>query len=288
MENALQEINKVCKDGAISDADCETAVEVIENESKEIIKLFLDHGADVNVTTVYFFPFTLFGYACRVSTLDIVKMMINYYGADLSLQDEHGRLPIKLALEQAYRSGREDITDFFLDMANAENINTWHYLHLYVGEIKNPSKKVISRLLKLGADVNATDENGYTVLNHACLSRNTKILKYLIKNGADVNGYNEQDEDDVELSDGGSELFFAVMNGNIEIVKILLENGADPNRYRYSRSPLIKASHSKEPYSIEMIELLLKFGADITNVTTTGPHLLMLLLQKMKKLSNCY
>jgi ankyrin repeat protein len=54
----------------------------------------------------------------------------------------------------------------------------------------NHSLSVIPILLKYKANINDVNENGTTVFMYAktkCVNKNFKILSYLIKNGADVN-----------------------------------------------------------------------------------------------------
>ena len=81
----------------------------------------------------------------------------------------------------------------------------------------------IKRLIRDGADINATDISGLTALIHASHSPATfGIMKWLLENGADVNA-NAGTWTALHAAalDGG--------RGHVEIVKVLLQHGADPN-----------------------------------------------------------
>jgi ankyrin repeat protein len=81
----------------------------------------------------------------------------------------------------------------------------------------DPPQKV-TELLKSGADVNAMDQYGNTVLYLASFWGHTAIVEILLANGADMEAKDRQDR---------TALDWASYNGHIEIVEILLENGAD-------------------------------------------------------------
>lgn len=78
----------------------------------------------------------------------------------------------------------------------------------------------VSRLIKSGADVNATDEYGYTPLRWAFTRGDTELVKMLINNGADVNARDKN---------GWTHLMFAVMGGHTEFAKLLIDKGANVN-----------------------------------------------------------
>ena len=152
--------------------------------------------------------------------------------------------------------------------------------------VKANDAKAVRRLLKVGVDINAQDENGSTALMLATDRKLENIVKILVKANADVN---------ILVEEGWTALMFAV-NRNLEnivkillkagadvnaksghfewtalmiaanrdlenIVKILLEAGADPNAVSYTyKTALILASRR---LNIEIITILLDFGADV-------------------------
>ncbi len=74
-----------------------------------------------------------------------------------------------------------------------------------------------SLLLKSGADVNARDDDGTTVLMHATYHGYKEIALLLLDNGADVN---------TKEPSGSTALSHAIERGHAEVVQILLEAGA--------------------------------------------------------------
>ena len=71
-----------------------------------------------------------------------------------------------------------------------------------------------------GADINKSDNYGWTPLNSATNIGQLEIIKLLIENGADIHKAD---------NDGWTPLYSAVDKGHLEIVKLLIENGADIN-----------------------------------------------------------
>uniref|UniRef100_UPI00387FB281 Transcription factor ETV6,DARPin n=1 Tax=synthetic construct TaxID=32630 RepID=UPI00387FB281 len=107
-------------------------------------------------------------------------------------------------------------------------------------------------LMANGADVNATDNDGYTPLHLAASNGHLEIVEVLLKNGADVNAS--------DLT-GITPLHAAAATGHLEIVEVLLKHGADVNAYdNDGHTPL----HLAAKYGhLEIVEVLLKHGADV-------------------------
>ena len=80
--------------------------------------------------------------------------------------------------------------------------------------------ETVKALLDKGADVNAKDKDGETVLMKASASGYTEIVKALLDKGADVNE---------KAVHGQTALMYASGLGRTEIVKVLLYKGADMN-----------------------------------------------------------
>ena len=81
--------------------------------------------------------------------------------------------------------------------------------------------EIVKFLVESGADVNAKDKEGWSVLMEASYEGHLKVIKYLIENGK-VN-VNAKDDD------GWTALMRASWRGYFEIVKYLVEKGADIN-----------------------------------------------------------
>jgi uncharacterized protein len=116
---------------------------------------------------------------------------------------------------------------------------------------------ILEELLKAGADVSFTDDNGVTALCRAAMRGRCGTVELLLSAGADPNS-----------SPRFSPLNMAAHQGHVDVVAILLNAGADiEGRGPQDRTPLLNAAMSG---SIETVRLLLEAGADITAVDDTG------------------
>jgi uncharacterized protein len=109
------------------------------------------------------------------------------------------------------------------------------------------------RLLKLGADPQATNNYGVNALLLAADIADTGLLQALLKAGADANSAN---------ADGETALHQVARSGNIEAAKLLVKAGAKVDaRERFGdQTPLMWASARRQP---QMMEFLISKGADI-------------------------
>lgn len=128
----------------------------------------------------------------------------------------------------------------------------------------------VELFLAAGADVNAVDDEGRTVLNYAMASPFNKIVvPLLVKNGANVNGRGKE---------GRTALMEAADNGKTEFVKLFLEAGGDVNMKDNNGQTALMLALSAS--YIETINLLIKAGADIDVQDANGQTALMLAIDK--------
>jgi ankyrin repeat protein len=142
-------------------------------------------------------------------------------------------------------------------------MNDWDFIKL----CKRGSLEEIQAAIKGGANVNAKDSDGWTVLMAAAFNANPEMISLLLESGADVNAKD---------SDGATALMSAADKGNPEVISLLLESGADVNakHYRGITALMRAANRNKNP---EVILILLENGADINAKTTDdGETALML------------
>ena len=87
----------------------------------------------------------------------------------------------------------------------------------------NPDEDKIRRFIHFGADINAIDNKGETLLinaiGHACDCLDPKYIRLLVDAGVDLS----------HTYEGMNCIYYALMSGNPVIVSMLLEAGADPN-----------------------------------------------------------
>ena len=82
------------------------------------------------------------------------------------------------------------------------------------------NEEVVDKLIELGADVNAKDIKGDTALMKAAYYNRNKIIEKLIEAGADINAKNKK---------GYTALHWAADHGGIDTMEMLIELGADVN-----------------------------------------------------------
>ncbi|MCP4723777.1 MAG: MBL fold metallo-hydrolase, partial [bacterium] len=107
-------------------------------------------------------------------------------------------------------------------------------------------------LFEKGADINAVNNSGMSILHFSLVSEKFDIAEYLINNGADVSHADRS---------GRTALFWAALRGNSEIVKSLLDKGADAavsdNGGTTPLHPAVEYGH------FEIVKSLVEKGADV-------------------------
>ena len=111
---------------------------------------------------------------------------------------------------------------------------------------------VVDLLINLGADINASSENGRTPILEAC-STNVDVVEYLLKHGADVN---------IPGKDGETCLMVAVWSE--EICQILIEYGATVNARDKSGNTALHRAITHHDYSDQedVVQFLIDHGSD--------------------------
>ena len=108
-----------------------------------------------------------------------------------------------------------------------------------INALRNIDFKKMIELIQKGANVNQTDDDGYTVLHIFCYFENIEGVKLCISKNADVNVQTKFFKN--------TPLGFAVRSGNYESCKLLLEAGADPTiKDDLGKDALWYANHNKK------------------------------------------
>ncbi|GLH13787.1 Ankyrin repeat and KH domain-containing protein mask [Gryllus bimaculatus] len=162
-------------------------------------------------------------------------------GADLEATDRHGQTPLNLAA----RHGHGDRT--------ALRAAAW-----------GGHEDIVLALLRHGADVNRTDDEGRTALIAAAYMGHSEIVEHLLDFGARVNH---------EDGDGRTALSVAALcvpanEGYAKVVNILLERGAAVDHQdKDGMTPLLVAAFEGHR---DVCELLLEYEADVDHADRGG------------------
>ncbi|XP_058448391.1 putative ankyrin repeat protein RF_0381 isoform X2 [Malaya genurostris] len=232
-----------------------------------LAKILLDAGCKVDYreptddpyprTTLCDEPLRL---ALRNRHYDVARLLLErgadsnkryFFGSEINLATDIGSLELLLMFgAKTEARDRSGITPLMRAVRTNGNIDS------------------VLLLLQYGADVNAMTDvrNDYrTVLHYAVLSGNASLVTLLIKQGARVDIPAPLPE-----PDSPSPLDLAVLRGDPALVRILLENGANVNRCSpVIGSPLHVACADNIPHRVEIMKMLLSYGAD-PNVRVVG------------------
>ena len=136
---------------------------------------------------------------------------------------------------------------------NGRNEEGWSVLHWAI--LQN-DLKIVTALLRAGADLNARTKQGTTPLHTAVARDNPTVVRELLKAGADVNARNE---------DGATPLHSVASAAN---AVALLEAGADVNaRTKDGYIPLHSAANQPK---LAVITKLLKAGSELNARSKDG------------------
>ena len=172
---------------------------------------------------------TLLCQAARSGSGDFVQALLQH-GADASIGDEKGRLPLHFAASQGHTSVIKRLAHWGVDLNACDNDQRTS-LHLSALEGR---LEVVDLLLSSGASPNKSDSQGWKPLHFAVWVRHTEVAHSLIESGASLQAatshYTSKGDNrrpsglSIRESWTGTPLHLAAMAGNSEIVRLLLAN----------------------------------------------------------------
>jgi ankyrin repeat protein len=204
------------------------------NGHGEILLLLVDSGAQVNATDVWFA--TSLQEACERGYVEVVQVLLER-GADVNLMDLSGTalhytiFGLRRSSLQVYDLHFAKIVRMLLD--HGADVNTSRNARgcalLSACEGKHIDRGVVQLLLDHGADPNVAGGEYGNALCTACRLGDLAVVEMLLQAGADVNAV------------GGPfycALCIAAIFGQVEVLRVLLEKGAISNTrgwpYRYA------------------------------------------------------
>jgi ankyrin repeat protein len=211
----------------------------------EILSLLLDHHADVNHQDK--FGWTALLRASFEGELEVARVLLRH-GAATDTADTEGFTPLLMASQ----SGDLGIVHLLLESGTAVDLQNnvgWTPL-MSASQWGHPD--VVHALLQNGASVDIQDNDGWTPLASASRYGHPVVVHVLLQNGASV---------DSRSNYGWTPLASASRYGHPDVVRVLLQNGASvDSRNNYGWTPLALASESGH---LDVVQLLLRGGATV-------------------------
>lgn len=219
----------------------------------DIVRLLIQHGADVNAQT---------SQDKKMKGAKIKNQELNMKAQ----QDTHSNLPSIVCPEGntplmfACAGGHEEVVSILLEAgANVEDHN--ENGHTPLMEAASAGHVGVAKLLVAnGASINThSNEFKESALTLACYKGHLEMVRFLLEAGADQ----EHKTDEMHTA-----LMEASMDGHVEVARLLLDSGAQVNMPADSfESPLTLAACGGH---VELAMLLLDRGANIEEVNDEG------------------
>jgi len=230
------------------------------NANPEVVEALLKAGADPNATDISGGTALSRAFSRRDTA---VMLALLKGGAKTGAENESAMASLVLAALASDMSALDSL------LKNKSNVNLRDRdlrdrdgKSVLMYGARNPDTQAVERLLKAGADVDATDKERRTVLMVAAeFNPEPEIFGILVHAGADVK---KRD------SEGRTALMLAAENASSpETLSMLIEAGADVHeKSRNGQTPLMWAA-TRNP-NPEIHRLLLKSGADLDPETSEG------------------
>jgi ankyrin repeat protein/GTPase SAR1 family protein len=247
-------------------------------------------------------------WACFLESKDIVELLVDN-GADINARCQQGQVPLHISVE----NGSNRITEFLISRgADVSMVDDERQTPLNLAS-ESGNTKLARQLIDSGADVSHETADGFTPLSMASGEGYVELAKLLIKRGAEVNqalanghrplflavwhGHSELAEllidEGAELTEDevGDQVFsllaVAAGKGHLKMAKTLISKGFNPTEAQ----PLLLATSyvSHEGFSTDfdvksadespdfprsdyhhVLELLLQSGADVNTSDVRG------------------
>ncbi|KAM4534296.1 protein phosphatase 1 regulatory subunit 16A [Odontesthes bonariensis] len=211
--NDLQEVRQLLNSGVNPDLINEDGLTALHqcciDDFVEIVQCLLDAGASANACDSELW--TPLHAAATCGHTGLVQLLIQA-GADLLAVNADGNMPYDLCEDEA--------TLELLEMVMAEQGITQDRIDECRGAKEMAMLADVKALVQSGADLNAEDNNGATLLHIASANGYMTVAELLLENRAQM---------EVKDSDGWTPLHAAACWGQIQMVELLVAHGASLN-----------------------------------------------------------
>ncbi len=219
--------------------------------SKDLLELLIAKGADVQArneagqTPLHRVSMI----RRRDKRLDIPAEVLLAYGAEVDAKDKSGNTPFHFAVKNGHWKLIYLLMDKGAIISKDDNLLPDEKASLHA--VWSNQADVLKLLLDHGADVNAADRWGWSLLHYTGGSGNADMTRMLLDKGANPNS--------VERGRGQTPLHRAAFRSRKTVAEMLLANGANMDTRDWNgKTPL---SLAKENGNTEIVELLRKHGA---------------------------
>ncbi|KAJ5364610.1 ankyrin repeat-containing domain protein [Penicillium cataractarum] len=222
-----------------------------ETASSPIVRLLLDHGADLNPRPGQKWSL-LFG-AVRENSADVVKLLLDM-GCNPHDRDHRMKTPLFWA---AFRGDHQKVEHLMYHGADI-NARDEHLETPLMSAAGEGTVSTVEFMLHQGSNVADEDIAGNTALFHAAKGGHKEVVLLLLENGANIHHRN------VVLD---TPLFWAAAAGQAAVAEILLTHGAEADlRNMFLETPFLYATseaHTGQEEYTMTVELLVERGADV-------------------------
>ncbi|KAF6232153.1 hypothetical protein HO173_009536 [Letharia columbiana] len=223
-----------------------------------VVELLLHHKADINSRgplggSTDATPLMM---AASKGRTDVVRFLLDQ-GADIdaaSTNRDFGSTAVAQALYGDHTATAKALLERGADANARYNRYSEGTLLHAVARNSNWQSQIpnMDLLLENGADLEAKDSNGQTLLAVRVQYENLETVQYLLERGADLEAKDRR---------GQTPLSVAVQKGTRETVNLLLEEGADlETKDNHAQTPLMVAVQKGSP---QTVNLLLEEGANL-------------------------
>jgi len=217
-------------------------------------RLLINNGADVDAKDRLWE--TALCKAAQQGQFDIARLLIEN-GSDINAINNFGSTLLMIAVEDNRLQMAEFLVSNGADVNRSDHEGKTALLYA-------TSFDVFKLLLEKGANDNATDKKGFTVMmtivtllwtGQTTVDDAICCLELLIARGGNVNAKSKQ----------GSALMLAICLGRWDIAKFLIANGADvnPSKDGYPLNCAVKPGSGSSKGKREVVELLIAKGANV-------------------------
>lgn len=180
--------NDYLKKNPVSSQMLEAKIKIaIQNEYDELIKRGIEEGANINEK---YNGNTLLIYSVRNEKLELTKFLIDH-GADLEVPDEYDYTPLLQAAAARVEDGISAQLQLLVEKGANINAKDRYGRSVLQSSIQSNNPEVVKFLIDYGADLESTDNRGETALFNAVGLNNPTMVQLLIDHGANLEVKNE-------------------------------------------------------------------------------------------------